>query len=188
MHEIDADRVLLAVAGRHPSESTADLLGSLRDVWHGVAGDLAPDEAVAVLWAIQPAAFILGGAGHSAARARVARALYPERSPAAAVAAFRRVLARGCVRAAIDALRAEETLHVLGERHRVRAAAWSLVSSEPPPDAEAKDINAHNANRLRALHLLVALDGLAAPPPAQPDTAPQVDGRKSLLDRFKALR
>lgn len=185
MNEIHVDEVLNAVAKR--SGGGTGLVESLREIWHTVAGDLQPEEAIAVLWAVHPSALVVGTTEHAAQRTAVARSLYPSKSPTQAVASFRRVLQRPAVRATIDALRAEESLHAIGQRARVRQELWDMVSTRLPDGADPKDIIAHNRLRREALKDLVALDGLATQPPPLPPRKESGEGRKKLLDKLKAI-
>lgn len=188
-HEIHLAAVMQAIACRHRGAASDDMLAGLSEIWGSVASDLRPEEAVAVLWSVAPSAFVIGSSEHRRQRQEVAVALYPDVSAAVAVGRFRAVLRRPAVRSTIDALRGEETLHVLGERAKVRAHLWEIAMSAPPAGSEPKDVIAHAKARMVALAQLRAMDGLDERPAAQaPSAGPLDDVRKKVLDRLGRLR
>lgn len=188
-HEIHLDAAMQAIACRHRGAASADMLAGLLEIWGSVAADLRPEEAVAVVWSVAPSAFVVGSSKHRRQRQEVAAALYPDVSATVAVGRFRAVLRRPAVRSTIDALRGEETLHVLGERAKVRAQLWEIAMSAPPAGSEPKDEIAHTKVRMVALAQLRAMDGLDERPAAlAPSAGPLDDVRKKVLDRLGRLR
>jgi hypothetical protein len=188
---ISADAAISALARSSGGSEAETLRAALLEIWGSVVGIIEPEEQAAVLYVISPQTCSVGSANDRARRAAVAASLYPSETPAKAVARFRRVLGRASVRAVIDAMLAEQTLHKLASRDRVREALWSIAMEKPPTGNDAwepKDIAALTRNRLSALKDIVALDLLAEPaPPLALKEADPDEGRNKLLTRLGRL-
>lgn len=188
-HEIHLDAVMQAIARRHRGGATDDLIAAMHEILWSVAPDLKGEEFFAVVWSVVPSAFVIGSSEHRRHRQEVAAALYPDVTPQVAAGRFRSVLRRPAVRSTIEALRAEEMLHVVGERVKVREQLWAIAMSAPPGGSEPKDEIAHTKARMAALAQLRAMDGLDERPTAAPASAGTlVDVRKKVLDRLSRLR
>lgn len=187
MEVISADAVIEGMARRDGGAVSPDLAVGLRQIWDSVAGDLTAEEAAAVLWQVAPLQVVVGSSHHAAARVRLARALYPSSSPAAAVSKFRAVCKRASVRSVVSALRAEESEHRFSQRATVREELWRMVNEPAPEFSEPKDINAHRSIKLAAIKALVALDGLDQREPERDHGGASGDARKKLLDRLGAI-
>lgn len=186
-HEIQAEVVFSQMVALHLPEERAAVVDGLREIWASVAADLRPDEAIAVLWSVAPHAFVVGSGQHAARRNAVAAVLYPGEDRAKAAVRFRRLLQSPAVLAVVSALRAEESIHLLGERAKAREVLWSIATSPPPPGSEPKDVNAHNVNRIRALDSVREMDRLDVPPPAAGPSQDADGPRKKVLDKLRRL-